>query len=73
VRRLRRRAADRAKTDQSPLIDALRLIDRHGCESYTSDQRCSDPGSGRIRGARYGSEAWCDPCIAADALRRVER
>lgn len=44
---------------------ALRLIDRHGCITYTRG-RCWD--SGRTRGARYGADAWCDACVAADAL-----
>lgn len=46
--------------------DALRLIDRYGCEKLTRG-RCSDPNSGYDRG--YG---WCDACIASDALQRME-
>lgn len=50
--------------------DALRLIDRHGCEHFTrrSGRRCSDTSSGKTRGARYSADAWCHPCIADDAL-----
>ena len=44
------------------LLDALRL-----CETFTSG-RCLDPNSGRTRGAEYGADAWCAPCVAADAL-----
>lgn len=52
------------------LRDALALIDRHGCTNYTHG-RCFD--SGRTRGAPYSAEAWCDACIAADALNQVTR
>lgn len=52
------------------VVDALWLIDRHGCTSYTRG-RCLDPHSGKKRGARYGADAWCDACIARDALNRL--
>jgi hypothetical protein len=50
-----------------PLIDALYLVARGGCETFTAGT-CRDANSGRIRTARYGSQKWCDPCIAIDAL-----
>jgi hypothetical protein len=53
---------------RSAMTDALRLIDENGCENIYGGGRCSDPMSGRTRGAEYGAEAWCAPCIAADAL-----
>jgi hypothetical protein len=51
-------------------VAALTLIDRHGCETFTSG-RCLDENSGRTRGAEYGAERWCDPCVARDALNRI--
>lgn len=58
-------------TPQSPdpVRDALMLIDKYGCTNFIGE-RCSDPGSGRVRGARYGADAWCDACIARDALEK---
>jgi hypothetical protein len=44
---------------------ALLLIGAGGCESFTAGH-CAK--SGRTRGAAYGDEKWCDPCIANDAL-----
>jgi NTP pyrophosphatase (non-canonical NTP hydrolase) len=44
---------------------ALELIDRDGCTTNTRG-RCWDEG--RQRGARYGADAWCDACVARDAL-----
>ena len=52
------------------VLDALRLIDRDGCEHFTRG-RCLDPSSSKTRGARDGADAWCPACIAADALRRA--
>lgn len=51
-------------------LDALRLIAGDRCETYTSG-RCSDKHSGRERGARSGADAWCDACVAHDALTCV--
>lgn len=51
-------------TDNS-LRSALELIDKHGCHTYTSG-RCWE--NGRARGAEFSAEAWCDPCVARDAL-----
>ena len=51
------------------MCDALRLIDRHGCTRNTAG-RCWD--GGYQRGARYSAEAWCDACIAADALLGID-
>lgn len=47
--------------------DALRTIGTE-CETFTAPPFCSDPGSGRTRGAYYGAEKWCDACIAREAL-----
>lgn len=49
------------------VVDALKLIDEYGCENLIRG-RCSDPSSGRMRGARCTAEAWCHPCVAAAAL-----
>jgi hypothetical protein len=51
------------------LTDALELIARGGCENYTGGHRCWE-NPNRIKGAHYTSEAWCDACIAQDALGR---
>lgn len=51
-------------------VDALRLLARDTCGRFTSG-----PGScwrSYERGARYGGEAWCEQCVALDALRRIE-
>lgn len=53
-------------------VDALQLIDRHGCTTYTRG-RCSDPDSGHRRGAKYLADMWCDACVARDALDRMAR
>lgn len=52
------------------LVAALELIDRLGCSKFTKG-RCSDASSGLERGARYGADAWCDACIARDALDKA--
>lgn len=49
------------------MFSALSLIAERGCETFTVG-RCWSPGNGRTRGARYGAECWCDPCVATDAL-----
>lgn len=46
--------------------EALRFIDRHGCTNYTRG-RCLDESS-RSKDAKYSAEAWCDACVAAEAL-----
>jgi hypothetical protein len=48
--------------------DALKLIDAHGCENNT-EGRCWDDG--RTPGAKYDADAWCNACVAADALRAL--
>lgn len=55
------------------LADALRLIAGPAphCESFTGAPFCRDTRSGRTLGAAFGADAWCAPCIAADALTRL--
>lgn len=60
-------AGDRPADVVQILVDALLLIDG-GCESFTSG-RCRD--AGRIRFAPYTAEAWCQSCVAHDALERA--
>jgi len=48
------------------LESALRHIDHHGCQNYTRG-RCLDYSS-RSKDAKYSAEAWCDACVAAEAL-----
>lgn len=55
--------------DRGELSAALQLIDRHGCTNYTTG-RCWD--AGRIRGAEYGADSWCDACVARAALDSPE-
>ena len=54
------------EAENARMVDALQLISRHGCESFVAPYNCQ--GGGRTRGAYYGADAWCDPCIALDAL-----
>lgn len=56
------------RTDLSVARAALQEIDKYGCSTYTGTHRCLDANSGRTRGAQFGADAWCDPCIARDAL-----
>jgi hypothetical protein len=61
----------KAKPKRSSIeTDALTLIANRRCEHYFSGS-CRTDGS-RTRGAQYGADRWCDPCIAADALARGE-
>jgi hypothetical protein len=57
-------------TAEEIAAEALRLIAGDRCERLTRG-RCSDASSGYVRGARYGADAWCDGCVAADALARM--
>jgi hypothetical protein len=63
-------AAERVIQEQVDEIERLRsalwLIDRNGCENYTTG-RCWEHA--RARGARYQADAWCNACVAADALK----
>lgn len=52
----------------SPAIDALELIGKGGCSNFWQGH-CE--ASGRVRGAQFGADAWCDACIANDALGRA--
>lgn len=49
---------------------ALELIDATGCKSFTGNNRCWN--FGRTRGAEFGADAWCDPCIARNALNSMD-
>jgi hypothetical protein len=63
-------AAKRLRAERDRYRNALECIisDRGTCENFTGQHTCRDPLSGRTRGAYYGAEAWCDVCIARDAL-----
>lgn len=52
------------------LGDALLLIAGERCSTFTSGS-CRNGTSGKVRGAKYGADAWCEPCIAFDALERA--
>lgn len=73
---LRKSDLDRelVRIERARLSDALREIVQHdsggrGCSVSTNlRSACRQPNSGRTRGAKYGSVAWCASCIAADAL-----
>ena len=54
-------------TDIRRLREALERIDRDGCERLTGPTRCFDV-EGWSRDARYGADAWCNPCIARKVL-----
>lgn len=51
------------------LTDALQLLAADGCHTFTQGS-CRDDGA-RTRGARFSAEAWCQPCVAQDALDRA--
>lgn len=51
------------------LADALLLISRHGCSNYTRGS-CRDYRH-RTRGAAATADAWCEECVALDALERA--
>lgn len=58
--------------------EALLLIAQGGitdgirrCQHFVPPYRCTDPGSGKIRGGDGTGthNAWCEACIAQEALR----
>lgn len=51
------------------LADALLVIDGP-CSNYTGPASCREYRH-RTRGAKYTAEAWCDQCVARDALERA--
>lgn len=51
------------------LADALLLISRNGCSNYTRGS-CRDYRH-RTRGAAATADAWCEECVALDALERA--
>lgn len=57
-------------TGLKAVVDALQLIDRHGCTNYTG-RRCSEDWSGRRRGGPDEASSWCGACVARDALDRL--
>lgn len=50
------------------LADALLVLDGP-CTIYTAGSCRDHPG--RKRGAPFTAEAWCEPCVARDALTRA--
>lgn len=64
------RELDRTAAARTSLAEALELIDRDGCETFTGSHRCFDANSGRTRGAKYGADMWCPACIARHALNQ---
>lgn len=48
---------------------ALEHIDQTGCMRTVGPRRCWEDG--RTRDAEYAADAWCDACIARDALNPV--
>lgn len=73
IGKLRRNAlvGERAGDVVEILADALLLIAEDRCASFTTPEGCLSPTTGRVRGAKFGAEAWCDACIARDALVRA--
>lgn len=51
------------------LAEALMVIDRD-CDNYTGPSTCREDAS-RTRRAEFTADAWCDPCVARDALERA--
>lgn len=63
------RAAEVAVLQGVPLLlAALERVDSFGCMRSASNRRCFDPGSGLRRDAEFAADAWCDACVARDAL-----
>jgi hypothetical protein len=52
------------------LTDALLIIAGDRCAAFTSGS-CRSVGAGKTRGAPYGADAWCEQCVARDALERA--
>lgn len=50
--------------------EALMVIGSQ-CENLTSALGCRSASSGKTRGAHYGADRWCYPCVARDALERA--
>ena len=65
-----RATVERLQSRITTATDALHLIDLCGCTTFTGP-RCLDSTSGRKRGAECGADAWCDACVARDALNRM--
>lgn len=51
------------------LVDALLLIAGDRCTTFTPPANCLS--AGKTRGVRYGADAWCEGCVARDALVRA--
>jgi len=52
-------------------IAMLRIIAGQRCRTFISPHgACAK--NGRVLGAYYGAEAWCDACIAASVLDRIK-
>lgn len=57
----------RRRPKKRDLTDALLLIGGFGCTNFTHGH-CAR--AGRLRDADFTADAWCDACIANEALRR---
>ena len=52
------------------LVDALLVIDGP-CRHYAVGSYACREDDSRTRGAEYAADAWCEPCVARDALERA--
>ena len=50
------------------LLSALRIIQGDGCRNYTTGLGSCIKNRPNGKHAKYLAEAWCDSCIAYDAL-----
>lgn len=69
LRRLRKGALGAGPPAVEILADALLNIN-DGCESFTSGS-CREAGSGKTRTPLFTADAWCNSCVAHDALERA--
>jgi hypothetical protein len=70
---LTREWADKAACLERKLARAtstLMWLDRNGCRNYTHGRCLDDPS--RSMGAKESADAWCDACVAANALKELE-
>lgn len=55
------------RSSKRKMREALRHVGKYGCENFTWSH-CEQ--AGRIKGAEFTADAWCDACVANEALGR---
>lgn len=65
---------EETETGLTRAVLGLRILTRGGCRSFenrpgdTHYTTCRDEDSGRCKGGQWSAEAWCESCVAQDAL-----